>query len=69
MQDEPGQAEKEDSEKIERTIKCAEELSKMIQNLNTALTRGDFEELKEILSKVKQRITELEDYLKTFETT
>ncbi|MEM2930196.1 MAG: hypothetical protein QW797_04995 [Thermoproteota archaeon] len=68
MRGEPEPDEKEGSERIERTVECAEELSKMIQKLNTALTRGDFEELKEILSKVKHRITELENYLNAFET-
>lgn len=63
MRDKPEPAEKGDSEKIEQTIECAEELSKMIQKLNTALSHGDFEELKEILNKVKRRILELEDYL------
>jgi polyhydroxyalkanoate synthesis regulator phasin len=62
MPDELEQAKKEDG-KIERTIECAEELSRMIQNLNTALSRGDFEELKEILNMVKRRILELENYL------
>ena len=63
MQDELEQGKKEDSERIERTIECAEELSKMVQSLNTALSRGDFEELREILSRVKRLILELENYL------
>lgn len=63
MQDELEQGKKEDSGRIEQTIECAEELSKMVQSLNTALSRGDFEELREILSKVKRRILELENYL------
>jgi len=63
MPDELEQAKKEDGGKIERTIECAEDLSRMIQNLNTALSRGDFEELKEILNRVKRCILELENYL------
>lgn len=63
MREEPTQAKKEACGRIEQTIKCAEELSKIVQSLNTALSRGDFEELREILSKVKLRILELESYL------
>lgn len=63
MQDETGQAEKEECVRIKQTIECAEELSKMVQSLNTALSRGDFEELREILSRVKLRVLELENYL------
>lgn len=63
MLDEPSQAEKEGCKRIKQSIECAEELSKMVQSLNTALSRGDFEELREILSRVKLRILELENYL------
>lgn len=67
MRDGLEQAKKEGCGRIERTMECAEELSRMVQSLNTALSRGDFEELREILSRIKLRILELESHLNTFD--
>jgi hypothetical protein len=53
----------ENTEKLEQAVKCAEELSKRIQGLNTVLARGDFEEIKEILSEIKSLVIDLENYL------
>jgi len=53
----------ENTERLEQAVKCAEELSKRIQGLNTMLARGDFEEIKEILSEIKRLVMDLEKYL------
>ncbi|MEM2088998.1 MAG: hypothetical protein QXF52_10085 [Thermoproteota archaeon] len=53
----------ENAERLERAVKCAEELSKKIQSLNTVLARGDFEEIKKLLSDIKSLIIDLENYL------
>jgi len=52
-------------ETIELVAKYAEELSLMIQKLNTMLARGDFEDLKKLLEEIKQRAAEIENRLNT----
>lgn len=53
----------ENTEKLEQAVKCAEELSKRIQSLNMVLARGDFEEIKKLVSEIKSLVMDLENYL------
>ncbi|MEM1548580.1 MAG: hypothetical protein QXU09_02695 [Thermoproteota archaeon] len=50
-------------ERIELVAKHAEEISLMVQKLGTALARGEFEDLKNILNEIKQRVAEIENHL------
>ncbi|MEM2981169.1 MAG: hypothetical protein QW385_07410 [Thermoproteota archaeon] len=63
MRDEAEPDRGENTEKLEQAVKCAEELSRRIQGLNTVLARGDFDEIKEILSEIKRLVMDLENYL------
>ncbi|MEM2939949.1 MAG: hypothetical protein QW304_00130 [Thermoproteota archaeon] len=63
MRDEAEPDRGENTEKLEHAVKCAEELSRRIQGLNTVLARGDFDEIKEILSEIKRLVMDLENYL------
>jgi len=58
---------KSNMERIEQVAKNAEELSLMIQKLNIALVRGDFEDLKSLLNEIKQRVVEIENHLNTLD--
>ena len=46
-----------------QAVKYAEKLSLTIQKLNTRLTRVNFEELRGLLSEIKQCVEELEERL------
>ncbi|MCS7138481.1 MAG: hypothetical protein NZ873_00275 [Crenarchaeota archaeon] len=63
MQDKVGPANMENTDRIEPVAKRAEELSIMIRKLNTMLARGDFDDLKDLLNEIKQRIVEIENRL------
>ncbi|MEM1557467.1 MAG: hypothetical protein QXR44_04175 [Thermoproteota archaeon] len=63
MQDKVEPTNSGNTERIELVAKCAEELSLMIQRLNTTLTRGEFEDLRNLLSEIKQCVTEIENHL------
>lgn len=63
MRDEAEPDRGENTEKLEQAVKCAEELSRRIQGLNTVLAHGDFDEIKEILSEIKRLVMDLENYL------
>lgn len=67
MQDEMKTASSENVERIELIAKHAEELSAMIQKLNTMLIRGEFDDLKSLLNEIKNRITEIENGLSTLD--
>lgn len=63
MRDEVEPARTGNIEKIELVTKHAEEISLMVQKLGTALARGEFEDLKNILNEIKQRVAEIENNL------
>jgi hypothetical protein len=63
MQDEVEPARTGNIEKIELVTKRAEEISLAIQKLGTLLARGEFEDLKNLLNDIKQRVAEIENYL------
>jgi hypothetical protein len=63
MQDEVEPASTGNIEKIELVTKRAEEISLAIQKLGTLLARGEFEDLKNLLNDIKQRVAEIENYL------
>ncbi|MBO3799673.1 MAG: hypothetical protein FGF52_01235 [Candidatus Brockarchaeota archaeon] len=68
MQDEVDPTHNRNIERIELIAKYAEELSIMIQKLNTTLTRGDFEDFRSLLNEIKQYVAEIENRLNTLET-